>query len=285
MILVTGATGTIGSGVTRRLADGGVAVRAMTRDPSRARTPPGVEVVPGDLDQPESLRAALVGVTTVFLATAPGPSVSRHDLAMLDVARSADVRKVVKLSAIGTGTADDVTDATGESWHSPGERALRASGLAWTLLRPTVFASNTLSWADAIRAGQPVPNMTAAGALGVIDPRDVAEIATLALTSGTHDGQIYTLTGPELLTAPDQAALLGKVLGRAVDTADVDLDTAREGMLASGLDAATVDMFVTGLGRVRAGRAAVLTDDVAAVLGRPPRAFEAWARDHRDRFA
>lgn len=216
-------------------------------------------------------------MSTLFLLSAPGPTLEAHDLAMLGAARG--VRRIVKLSAIGTG------ERQVGGWHLPGERAVRASGLEWTLLRPSSFASNVLRWAGPIRAGEPVPNLTGTGAQGVIDPRDVAEVAVRALTSSDLAGEIHTLTGPEALSVPDQAARLGRLLGRTVATVDVPLDAARERMLASGMDPAFADAAVDGSAYVRDGHNATVTGDVERILGRPPRDFDTWVRDHRGAFA
>lgn len=278
MILVTGATGTIGSDVVRLLAQRGEEVRAMTRNPSRMGGQPGVEVVFGDFDEPASLATAAAGASTLFLLAGPGPSQAGHDVSMLDAARAAGVTRVVKLSAIGTGEPDS---ARVGMWHRPGEEAVRASGMAWTILRPSSFASNVLRWAGPIRAGDPVPNTTGDGRQGVIDPRDVAAVAVTVLISPRHGGRTYTLTGPELLSVPDQAAQLGAVLGRVIDTVDVAPDAVRAQMLASGMDPAFVDVVLDGAAFVRDGGNAVLTDDVHRLLGRPPASFRTWAHDHR----
>jgi uncharacterized protein YbjT (DUF2867 family) len=283
MILITGATGTIGSRVLALLTAKGAAVRAMTRDPSRLRSAAGVDVVQADYDDPASLAPAVAGVDTLFLLTAPASPSPHHDVAMLDVARAAGVSRVVRLSAIGTGeTGDDGT--TIGAWHALAEQAVRASGMAWTLLRPTTFASNALWWADAIKAGEPVANLTGAGTQGIVDPRDVAAVAAEALTSPAHAGETFTLTGPDLLSVSDQATLLEKALGRPVEVVDTPLDVAREQMLASGMDPSVVEMIITGSAWVRTGHNAIVTDDVNRILRRPPTSFEAWVDDHRSAF-
>ncbi|MCL9758752.1 hypothetical protein [Frankia sp. AiPa1] len=148
----------------------------------------------------------------------------------------------------------------------------------------SAFASNTLYWAPAIRSGNPVRNLTGNSGQGVIDPRDVAAVAVEALTSSAHAGQTYTLTGPDPLAVPDQAARLQQLLGSPVTTVDVPLDVARDEMLAAGMDSSAVDAIITGSRWARAGRSAVLTDDVARLLKRPATSFEAWALDHLDAF-
>jgi uncharacterized protein YbjT (DUF2867 family) len=152
------------------------------------------------------------------------------------------VRKIVKLSAIGESTAGD--GARPADWHAPGERLLAASGLTWSALRPTSFASNALHWAEAVRADEPVPAPTGPGRQGVIDPRDIAAVAVEALLTDTVDGAAHTLTGPELLSAPEMVAHLGEEIGRPLETVDVPLDVARQQMLAAGFDPAVVDVAV-----------------------------------------
>lgn len=284
MILVTGATGTIGSEVVRGLVKRGVAVRATTRDPSRVTMPSDVEVVRADFGDPPSLRSAASGVTTLFLLSAAGPTLPEHDLAMIDAAREAGVRKVVMLSAIRTDEMERFRGGLLGSWHRPGEQAVRDSGMAWTVLRPTSFASNSLQWAGAIRAGEPIPNAMGAGRQGIIDPRDVSAVAVETLVSPGHDGAVHTLTGPDLLTVEDQAEALTRVLRRAVTTVDTPPERMREQLLGSGVDPAYVEVFVAGADLVRAGGNAVVTDTVERVLGRRPGGYEAWAADHRADF-
>jgi uncharacterized protein YbjT (DUF2867 family) len=280
MILVTGATGTIGTEVVRILAERGERVRAMTRNPEGANLP--AEVVRGDFDDRDSLDGAVAGADAVFLLDAPGPWIERHDLAMLDAVRSHGVGKVVKLSAIGTG---ENTESRAGGWHLPGERALRAGEAAWTILRPSSFATNTLHWASMIRVGRPVANLTGNGAQGVIDPCDIAEVAVAALTTPDHAGRTYTLTGPELLSAPDQVEVLRKVLGRPIEIVDVPLDVAKEQMIAAGQDPEFAEVAMHGQRFIAEGGNARLTADVATVLGRTARTYATWADDHRAAFA
>lgn len=276
MILITGASGTIGGAVVQLLSEAGVAVRAMTRDPARVSA--DVPVVRGDFRDPPSL----AGVDTVFLIVLPG-----QDLTLLDAARAAGVGKVVLLSAIGTG--ERVGDSVVGPWFASAERAVRASGMDWTVLRPTNFASNSLRWLAEITEGKPIADASAGVPDGVVDPRDVAAVAAAALTSSDHNGQTYTLTGPELLTLADQAAVLSRVLHRPVRTEVVTVAEARalaeELFRAHGLDVAIVDGYLAALAWGRTGGAAVLSDDVPRILGRPATTFETWVRDHADAFS
>ncbi|MFG1921510.1 NAD(P)H-binding protein [Cryptosporangium sp. NPDC048952] len=247
MILVTGATGTIGSALVSTLAAAGEPVRAMTRG---AAVPAATEVVHGDYGDADSLRAAVQGVDAVFLLTPPDPAAPAQDLAMLEAA--ADVPRIVKVSAFGI-------DSGLAPWHEPGEAAVQAGDREWTILRPSAFATNALQWLPQLRAGEPVPNPTGDGKLGVIDPRDIAAVAAVALTGGAPG--VHTLTGPEALSTPEQVAILASVLGRPLGTQ-------------------AVDGSHPGHEFVRSGQGAVVTDDVPRILGRPARTFREWATDH-----
>ncbi|MFD0207439.1 MULTISPECIES: NAD(P)H-binding protein [Saccharothrix] len=255
----------------------------MTRNPGAVRAEPGVDLVRADFDDPASLAAAVADVRAVFLLTAPTSPTPAHDLAMLETARSAGVTTVVKLSAIGTGETIGDNQTVG-AWHLQAEQAVRSGGMAWTVLRPSSFASNVLRFAHTINAGHPVPNTTGTATQGVIDPRDVAAVAAEALTTPGHAGRTYTLTGPELLSVPDQAAILESVLNRPVTTVDLPLDIAREQMLQHGTDPSAVDAAITGMAWARAGHNAILTQDVPRILGRPAATFATWVHDHQDAF-
>ncbi|MEU2090475.1 NAD(P)H-binding protein [Nocardia beijingensis] len=281
MIVITGATGTIGSEIVRQLSSRGTAIRAVTRDPDRADVPAGVEVARGDYTDVASMAKAMAGAEAAFVVGVLGPEYAELDRALIATARDAGVGRIVKLSAIGTG--DPGLGRVG-TWHMPGEQAARESGVDWTILRPSSFASNTLSWAAAIRAGQPVPNMTGDAAQGVVDPRDVAGVAVEALVSAGHAGRIYTLTGPELLTTHDLAATLATVTGHPVDVTDIPETEARAHMLASGMSVEFADGALAGQKYVRAGHNAIVTPDVVEILGRA-RTFAEWATDHASAFA
>ncbi|MGV9721861.1 NAD(P)H-binding protein [Nocardia beijingensis] len=281
MIVITGATGTIGSEIVRQLSSRGTAIRAVTRDPDRADVPAGVEVARGDYTDVASMAKAMAGAEAAFVVGVLGPEYADLDRALIATARDAGVGRIVKLSAIGTG--DPGLGRVG-TWHMPGEQAARESGVDWTILRPSSFASNTLSWAAAIRAGRPVPNMTGDAAQGVVDPRDVAGVAVEALVSGGHAGRIYTLTGPELLTTHDLAATLATVTGHPVEVTDIPETEAREHMLASGMSVEFADGALAGQKYVRAGHNAIVTPDVVEILGRA-RSFAEWATDHASAFA
>lgn len=285
MILVTGATGTIGSRVVRALMEAGCRVRAMSREPARIKLS-GVETVYGDFEDPASLAVPLRNVHAVFLASGGssslkypgvGAAIPHHDRALITAAAEAGVRKIVKLSNFGTGI--DAHPPLG-NWHGPGEDALRASHMAWTFLRPVAFASNVMRWIPGIRSSGEVHSNTGNGKQAIIDPSDVAAVAALALQYDEHDGKVYTLTGPELLSVSDQAVVLTRLLGSPIRVVEDALEQTRRALIAGGLDAEGVESMIAGIEFIRSGKCEFLTDDVRRVTARTPLSFEQWAQNN-----
>ncbi|MEU0411272.1 NAD(P)H-binding protein [Streptomyces griseorubiginosus] len=283
MILVTGATGHVGSELVRRLAAAGEPVRAMTRRPARARFPAGAEAVYGDAADPASLDSAFAGAEGVFLmsaqavGTAPEPT---HDLALAAAAARAGVRRVVKLSTLDGGRGDDPI----ARWQRTAEAAVTdpARGFAWTLLRPGRFMSNALQWTDQLRAGDEVAIPFADRAAASVDPADLAEIAALALTTGEHAGTVHELSGPQALTPTQELAILGEVLGRDLRVRPVPGEAARAGMARYGFPPEVVDAIMRRT--LDGDRGSEVLPTVEKVLGRPAQTFAEWAVAHRDAF-
>ncbi|MEU7859845.1 NmrA family NAD(P)-binding protein [Nonomuraea sp. NPDC049141] len=275
MILVTGATGNIGSSLVTALTQSGQQVRALLRDPQAATLPAGVEPVTGDLNQPDSLADALVGVRGVFLlpgyADMPG---------LLAYIRRAGVQRVVLLTS-GSAAQADMNNAISR-FMALSERAARESGVPWTFLRPRAFMSNALRWLPQLRAGDLVRVPFAGVAAAAIDPADIAAVAALALTGDGHEGRIYELTGPDSLLPADQIAVLAKVLGRDLRCEALPNEEARAQMEAS-MPVEYVDAFFSFYADGTLDESQVLPT-VREVTGHPPRTFEQWAEAHAEAF-
>ncbi|SEE80626.1 Uncharacterized conserved protein YbjT, contains NAD(P)-binding and DUF2867 domains [Streptomyces sp. 2131.1] len=280
MILVTGATGTIGREVLR-LLPAGRAVRIMARNPERvACATQGAEIVHGDFTDSASLTDALHNVHTAFLVTNPD---GNDDARFLDPARAAGVRHIVKLSA--AAVTDPLADDLITRHQRRNEELLRASGMAWTLLRPRAFMSNTLSWARSIRADGVVRALYGTSANACVDPRDVAEAAVRALTgaAGEHAGRAHTLTGPQTLSAAQQTAELADLLGQELRFEELTPQQARTA-LGARYPADIADALLESARRQHSGSKAVVDPTLPGLLGRPARTFRDWAADHLDAF-
>lgn len=278
MILVLGATGTTGGEVARQLIAAGEKPRLLVRNRARASEFEGkAEIVEGDLDNPASLTTALQGVGKVFLVSAglDGPNL---EIKVIDAAKKAGVRHIVKLSVIGA----DEPSLTFSKWHARVEKHLKNSGLSWTMLRPGNFMSNALLlWGETIRTQGAFYQPTGEGRWAAIDPADIGAVAIQALTKPGHEGKAYTLTGPESLTAAQYAETLSSVLGKPVKFVDVPPEAAKQSMLASGIPAEYVEAIMDLMAAMKAGHADIVTDTFERVMGRKPTRFEDWVRRNR----
>ncbi|MEU3301612.1 NAD(P)H-binding protein [Streptomyces sp. NPDC006678] len=276
MILVTGATGHVGSELVSALARAGAPVRAFSRSAASADLPTGAEGVSGDLNSAGSVAAALDGVRAVFLM--PGHQQAHESLAAM---RAAGVERVVLLSGASVPGGDTSNAVT--RYMTEAETAVRESGLPWTFLRPFSFMSNTLEWAEALRAGSDTVRAPFAGARSaVVDPRDIAAVAALALTGSGHEGRAYTLSGPEALLPADRARILGEVLGRTLRFEALSDEEARA-VLEARMPVEYVDAFFGFFAEGTLDESPVLPA-VGDLTGRPPRTFAQWAQAHADAF-
>jgi (4-alkanoyl-5-oxo-2,5-dihydrofuran-3-yl)methyl phosphate reductase len=274
MILVIGATGAVGTLLVTQLVDAGRAVRVLTRNPERAAKFKGkVEVVVGDLDNEDSIAKAMRGVERFFLITAS----TQQDRNALAAAKRTRARHVVKISTQEAGWTP--VQCHGH-WHKEREELIRASGQAWTFLRPSMYMNFALSWIQSVRSEKAVYSAGGEGKLAPIDPRDVALVAKAALTTSGHENVAYELTGPELLSFGDMAAVLSRVIGRSIR--HVAISDAEQGAVFAkmGLPEYTVKGLVETFSLIRTGRFAYLTKDVEKATGNQPRTFETWAQEH-----
>lgn len=280
MILVTGATGTVGREVVAQLLSAGEKVRAMTRNPGKARLDSRVEVVRGDFEDPASLAEAVRGVDRVFSLTL-GPRTGPHEKNLAEAAKAAAVRRIVKLSAMG---GDGETKNDIRKWHDEGEQAIRETGIPLTVLHPGAFMSNALHWRETIRAVGKVFSNYGEGKLPPVHPRDIAAVAVRALTSTGHEGKSYIITGPEALTVGEQVKILAGAIGKPIEYVPVSDDAVRSGMEKAGLPAPLINALVPFGAFIRNGKAAQVFPTVQQVTGRQPFTFSDWARENAAAF-
>ncbi len=279
MILVCGATGVVGAMVVSDLLAQGEQVRAMTRHPDTAELPDGVEIVGGDLDDPDSLGPAFDGCERVFVAS--NGNVTQHDTSAARAARAARARQLVKLSVVG---AEDPERGrhTPARMHLAGEQAVQEAGLDWTFLRPGAFMSNTLGWAEQLRDANVVRAPFARVLAAPVDPRDVARVATLALTDRLPSNSAYPLSGPQLLSPADQVAQLAEALGRELTCEPVPDETVKQGMIDNGMPPEMVDALFSHLDAARPEARVYPT--VEQVTGSAATSFADWLADNLEAF-
>lgn len=285
-ILVTGATGNIGRELLPSLIAKGAKVRALVRETSNVQGlwDAGVELVFGDLDRVETLEAAFSGVDKVFLLTPPNANQVSQARNGIAAAKRAGVRQLVRLSAKSLELrADSPGRVTRQHFAIEGE--LKASGLVYTIIRPHFFMQNTLLSAETVASEGVLYAPMEDGRVGMIDVRDIVEVATKVLTEEGHAGKTYDLSGPASVSYHDVAAGLSQALGREVRYVDVPPEAARQGIVAAGESAWIADALIEYFGAFGAGEGDFTSPDFEAVTGHAPRSFEAFARDFAEVFA
>jgi uncharacterized protein YbjT (DUF2867 family) len=272
MILVTGATGRVGSELAGTLSAAGIEYRALVRDPARA-VPCSVT---GDLDKPLDFN----GIDKLFLLT-PGTGTTQCANA-LDAAQRAGVEHIVLLSSFAV--LGDPVPAMGR-WHHEREEMIRASGIPATFLRAGGFMSNALEWLPTIRSGGYVLDATGPGRLALVDPADVGAVAAHVLTTPGHAGASYVLTGGEALTVSEQCKVIADTTGLSIEVREpTSVAEAIRSRYAGEVPQALADAITEAFALVRADTVGLRTDTVRQLLGRPPRSFADWCARHADVF-
>ncbi len=280
MILVTTA-GKVGTEAALLLRQRELPVRVLVRDPGKAKAlaDAGAEIAVGDLGVPASIDAAMAGVTAVVLVS---PAVPAQELDVVASAARAGARHVVKASSKASADSP-IARRRGQAEIEAG---LAASGLPHTLLRSNAYMQNVLALAPAITATSGFGSAAGKGRAGLVDARDVAAVAAeIAASPAPHAGKTYWLTGPELISNYDVAAVLSRLLGRTITYRELSFDENRDAMIRAGVPAPIAEMNAQAFALTADGDAEWVTGDVATILGRPARSFEQFAADHAAAFS
>ncbi|MCX2738611.1 SDR family oxidoreductase [Pontibacter anaerobius] len=286
-ILVTGATGTVGREVVKQLSmlEGDIRVRAGVHSIIKGenlKRLPGVEVVEMDFEDPESLHAAFTHADKVFLITPFAADQIQMSKTLVDEAKKAGVKHIVKLSVIG---ADVEPGLQLGRWHREIEKYVEDSGIRYTFLRPTSFMQNYINYnAESIKKEGRFYGATGDGKVSYVDARDIAAVGVEALMSDEHVGKSYDITGSEALSNYEVAKLMSEVTGKQVDYMDVPDAAAKKGMTDHGIPDWMADAMIEVYSLYRSGKGAETTDTVERVTGRKPHTMRQFLEDHKDCF-
>lgn len=282
-VLVTGATGSVGSSLLPELFLRGVPVRVFVRDGDAAASLFGGEFdyAAGDFDDLASVERAVEGVDQVFLASPNHPQQEARERAFIDAAVGAGVRRIVKLSAIGAEIGSPLA-----FWDTHGriEAHLHDFDPSAVVLRPAFYMSGLLALAAAVRDTGRLFLPAGDATVAMVDPRDVAAVAATVLARSGDEGRTYRLTGMESLAFADVAERLSATIGRAVTYVDVPPGEARAAMLGSGMPEWLADNLVILFGLIRTGALAGISGDVQEVTGREPRRWAQFVAEHAGAF-
>ena len=278
--LITGATGDIGARVVQQLTARNIRPTILVRNPEKAHALFGqaAEIRVGDLADPATTRSAMKGVHTLFLVNV-GPEIPQRDEAAAIIAREEGVQRIVKLSSL------DVEQGLAiGAWHERGEAAIRASGVAFTFVRPTGFMTNLLAWAHSIKTEGVVRSSTGNGGRPFVHSEDIAAVSVAALLDEAYAGRILSITGPRSSTFGDATQIIAHAIGKPLVYQTISDEEAGERYSRFSGSTQETEAHVALWRAIREGRLAATTDGVEQCLGRKPISLEQWASENAHHF-
>jgi uncharacterized protein YbjT (DUF2867 family) len=283
MILVTGASGHVGTELVKKLWARGEPTRALVRNRAHARAIalPGVDLAEGDFDKPQTIARSMVGIEKLFLLAPSSAKVEKQQRNLVDAAKKSNVRRIVKLSQLG---ADERAAGRFRRYHGAVESYIRRSGIPFTFLRPNLFMQALLNFRPTIASKGAFYAAAGDGKVSVIDVRDIAAVAAHVLTEPEHEGKTYELTGPEALTHAEMAEQLSQALRKHVEYVDVPLDAMREALMSFGLPPWQADGVVEDYEQYQRGEAAGVTSTARDLAKSEPTIFLQFAQDYAGKF-
>jgi uncharacterized protein YbjT (DUF2867 family) len=282
MILITGASGTVGRAVLAEVARHGWRHRALYRSPQEAaKAPAGTEPVIADFADKASLAAVLRGVESVYLVCSPIPDLVQLEGNVIETSEATGVRRIVLNSALGAGDYPK----SFPSWHRQVEEKLKSAAVAYCILRPNSFTQNVLAfYAPSIRA-QGAFYMAMGGARTCyIDVRDIAAVAAKALRGGEHDEQTYELNGPEALTCAEVAEKISRHSGVTARYVDIPVEAQRKAMLEQRMPEWQVSALLELQEYYTSGHGGTVDGTLPRLLGCPSRTMDAFLVEHAAEF-
>lgn len=279
MYLVTGATGNVGSEVAAQLLANGDKVRIFTRDAARvAALAERAEIAIGDFKSPASFSEALGGVSAVFLMHQSADVDEFRGL--VSAAKSAGRPRIVFLSSLLAANPQ----FTLGKLHLDKENTIAESGLEGRFVRPGGFMTNCYQWIPSIKSEGVVYNPLADGKFAPIAAEDIAAVAVKALKDDSFPKEPVELTGGELLDVPQQVKILSEVRGKPIKCVEITMESAIQNFIRAGIPTKLANAVAESYQSLRNGRGGLIRDTFRQITGRPPKSFEAWARDHASRF-
>jgi uncharacterized protein YbjT (DUF2867 family) len=281
-ILITGATGTVGSEVVKQLLKDRVPVRILTRSAEKtsAFDLPGVEVHVGDLADSNSLSRALGGIETAFLLTNSSQNAERLQMNFVEAGLKSGMRHIVKLSQFGANTSSPVRFLR---YHASVENAIVESGINYTFLRPNLFMQGFLRLSPLIRQGRFFAPIADAR-VSIVDVRDIAAVAARTLCEASHYNKAYSITGAKALSHNEIAATITHVTGHRVEFQEMPAQKMKNLLLSAGFPVWQADGLLEDYAHYNRGEAEEVTDAVQTVTGRHARSFDEFVSDHIETF-
>lgn len=272
-ILVTGATGTVGTQVVFKLIEARQKVRVLVRNSTKAKNKFGnwVEIAQADLSKPKTIGSAFYGIEKALVISAP--DIINLEINTFKSAKAAGVKHIVKLSGVPV-YMDRAREMPLAKWNLRSENFLRGLDIAWTILRPSFFMSNMMMWGVKETGMLALP--VGEGKDAPIDPRDISEVAAKVLSSMGHENKIYELTGPELISQKEMLQKVSAAIGKSLNFVDVDPEIWLKHALDIGFPRPVADSMLKYFAMVKSGELSFVRQTVPSLLSRSAYTFDQW---------
>ncbi len=284
MILLTGATGTTGRRVARRLSKWGYKFSVLVKDPDKAPNLKSskIELIKGDFRKPDSLKKAMDGIEHAFLLPPGTKDQVELEKNFIDAAKETGVRYIVKYSAIG---ADPDSPSELLRWHGESEKYLEQSGLRYSIVRPNIFMQNFVNyWGEQIRDNREFRLPFKDAKCGWVDVRDVGRLIAKVLTENGRSGNVLTITGPESLSCGEVAEIFTNAVGKKVKYIEVKPKEFKKDMLKAGVNERLASAWTELYKLASEGLFDVVTDTFYQVTEKQPGTFEEFVDDNLSEF-
>lgn len=284
-ILITGATGTIGSELARQLSDKGVAFRAIVRtleNTADLSSLKGAEIVLGDFNDEASLSKALIGIDKAFLLTNSSEEAEQLQQRFVDVANRSGVKHIVKLSQLHAKADSPVRFLR---YHAAVEQKIKDSGMDYTFLRPNLFMQGLLGFKDVIKQQHAFYASIGDAKISLVDIRDIASIAAEALTVAGHENKTYAISGPQALTHAELAGIFSDVLEKTIQFVDITPEDMKTALFTVGFPLWQAEGLIEDYAHYSRGEASEVYDTVKTILGKPARDFKNFVQDFASAFS
>lgn len=270
-ILVTGATGTVGRHIVDQLVKKGERVRAVLRKPEKAHLPESVEVISGNLMSPETLIPAFKDVTSLYLITSSDQADATLETnpQVVDLAEKAGIKRIALLTVYGDGAI---------------EQAIKNSNLEWTFVQPVGFMANAIDdWQESIRKDGVARKLGGQNRGAIIHEADIAAVVVEALLNNGHHGNLYTLTGPESISAIEQVGIISKGIGKKIKFEELSEGEMRRDLQEQGHDEESIE-FMVQMSKNPPEMGYTVLPTVEEVTGSPAKTFADWVSEHKNVF-
>lgn len=282
-LLITGATGNVGSELVRQLSEKGIQYRVLVRATDKPYSfPEGVEVIKGDLADEAGIQKALQGIEKVFLLTNSSEQAEQLQSSFVDIARNSGVQHIVKLSQLHARPGSPVRFLR---YHAAVEQRIKDSGMTYTFLRPNLYMQGLLGFRELIARLGKFYAAIGDARISLVDIRDIAAVAAAALLDKRHENRTYDITGPQSLTHKELAAILSIAIARPVQFEDVAPGQMQQFLLAAGFPLWQAEGLIEDYAHYARGEAAAVSNTVQEVTGRAARGFKRFAEDYVQAFS